>query len=377
MPHQFLASNRVDLISRCIEKVTRRPKRTTTQQQLKNGISLLFDQLMRKLVDEQRNEDGTSVQISGSWREDAAPWPEMELAAAAHGKALLHLEYSVEQVMQDYEAICQAITEMAFERYAPFNIDEYRTLNRCLDNAIADAVSQLSVQGGTVIKVQQGVHDNEQIAFLMHELHDAHSIATIAIAALELGRMPLTGATGLVLKRSLAAMDHLISNFMAEVAAKAVGRWQLQILSVAAFIADVKNGAELVANMQDCRFTFTDIDPTLGIVINRDLLLTVLMNFLHNAFMSTHQHNEVTLGAYATGDRILIDVKDLYGGWAHGNAEKMFTPLNQCSDDKTRLSFDLFIAQKSVEADGGHLRVRDLPNTGCIFTIDLPRFVLA
>jgi signal transduction histidine kinase len=68
--------------------------------------------------------------------------------------------------------------------------------------------------------------------------------------------------------------------------------------------------------------------------------------------------------------------KDNCGGLPPGNAEKMFTPFTQRSDDRTGMGLGLSIARKSVEADGGTLSVRDLPGKGCIFTIDLPRYSL-
>jgi hypothetical protein len=40
------------------------------------------------------------------------------------------------------------------------------------------------------------------------------------------------------------------------------------------------------------------------------------------------------------------------------------------------LGLGLSICRRSVEANNGALRVRDLPGSGCIFTIDLPRHAL-
>jgi signal transduction histidine kinase len=54
-------------------------------------------------------------------------------------------------------------------------------------------------------------------------------------------------------------------------------------------------------------------------------------------------------------------------------AEALFRPFVQGSSDRTGLGLGLSITRKSVEGDGGELRVRDLPGTGCVFTIDLPR----
>ena len=238
----------------------------------------------------------------------------MGLTAAEHGKALLHQGYSVNQVVHDCGNLCQAVKSLAFERDAPFSIGEYRTLNRCLDNAIADAVTEFSAQRDEVITAQQGLHENEQLGFLMHELRNSLSTATLAPAALELGGMPVTGATGAVLKRSHASMARLICHSLAEVATKGGDAEEQQMLS---------------------------------------------------------------LEAYAVGERILIDVKDHCSGLPPGNAEKLFAPFSQRSDDKTGLGLGLTIARKSVEADGGILSVRKMPGTGCIFTIDLPRYSLS
>ena len=373
MMNEFLANNRADLIARCIEKVAKRPRRSATPQQLKNGIPMFIDQLTRTLAAEQNNEDGTSLQISGPSGGDVSKLSEMGLSAAAHGKALLHLGYSVDQVVHDYGDLCQAITDLAFERDAPFSIDEYRTLNRCLDNAIADAVSEFSAQRDAAIKVQQGLHENEQLGFLMHELRNALGTASLAVTAMTMGNLTPAGATGAVLKRSHVSMARLISSALAEVAVKGAAPDQQQPLSLAAFIADAKRDADLDAATRGCRFTVADVDPRLGIEVNPDLMLAALMNLLHNAFKFTHQHTEVTLEAYAAGERILIEVKDHCGGLPPGNPEKLFTPFSQRSGDRTGVGLGLSIARKSVEADGGTLSVQDRPGTGCVFTISLPR----
>ena len=167
-------------------------------------------------------------------------------------------------------------------------------------------------------------------------------------------------------------MAKLISNALADVGVNNGGVKRPQLLSLAEFIAEAKNGADLDATTRGCRFTVDDVDPSLGIEVNRDLMLAALMNLLHNAFKFTHPHTQVSLEACAVGERILIDVKDQCGGLPPGNAEKMFTPFTQRSDDRTGMGLGLSIARKSVEADGGTLSVRDVPGTGCIFTIDLP-----
>jgi C4-dicarboxylate-specific signal transduction histidine kinase len=80
------------------------------------------------------------------------------------------------------------------------------------------------------------------------------------------------------------------------------------------------------------------------------------------------------LDAYALSDRILIDVKDHRGGLHPGDIERMFVPFMQRTSDKTDLGLSLSIAKSSVEANDGVLSVRDVPGSGCIFTVSLPRY---
>ena len=49
--------------------------------------------------------------------------------------------FTVDQVVHDYGDVCQAVTALAVEQSSTITVDEFRTLNRCLDNAIADAVA--------------------------------------------------------------------------------------------------------------------------------------------------------------------------------------------------------------------------------------------
>ena len=61
--HAFLLSDRDELIARCKLKVTQRPKRGATHQQLANGIPLFLEQLTRTLAAEQADEGEESLRI--------------------------------------------------------------------------------------------------------------------------------------------------------------------------------------------------------------------------------------------------------------------------------------------------------------------------
>ena len=97
------------------------------------------------------------------------------------------------------------------------------------------------------------------------------------------------------------------------------------------------------------------------------------MNLLQNAFKFSHRKGHVSLTARVVADRVLIEVEDECGGLPDGRAEELFQPFAQRGDDRTGLGLGLSISRRAIEANRGTLGVRNLPGTGCIFTIDLPR----
>jgi signal transduction histidine kinase len=343
--------------------------------QLANGIPLFLDQLTRTLGAEEADEAAESLRISGPSGGDSLALSEMGVTATAHGKDLLTLGYSVDQVVHDYGDLCQAITDLAFERDAPFATGAFRTLNRCLDNAIADAVVEFSFQRDAKLARQQNLEENRRAGFLAHELRNSLQTATSSLRALELSGMPITGATGAILKRSLAAMGNLIAGALADVRSGAPD--SREEFDVASFIADAQATALLQASRSEVALHVAAVDPKLHVQGNRELLLAALTNLLQNAFKYTRARTEVALITRTFGDMVLIEVHDRCGGLPPGSADKMFTPFTQRSEDKSGLGLGLSIARQSIEADRGTLSVRDLPGAGCVFTISLPRYLVS
>jgi signal transduction histidine kinase len=368
--HSFLSANRKELIARCKQKVEQRHKRGATHLQLANGIPLFLDRLTRTLRAEQDDQGAESLRFSGPSGGDALALSEIGVTATAHGKQLLEMGYSVDQVVHDYGDLCQAVTELAFERDMPFAIDEFRTLNRCLDNAIADAVTEFGFQREATLATKYIAEGSRRAGFLVHELRNSLSAATLALRALEASSMPVSGATGAVLRRSLASMAALIARAIDEVRTGDEG--QRETFSVASLIEDATSAAQLQASAAGCSLDVPTVDAALGIRANRERLLAALANLLQNAFKFTRPGTKVNLRTSSLGGQVLIEVADHCGGLPPGSAEKTFTPFAQHGEDRSGLGLGLVIARQSIEADAGTLRVRDVPGTGCVFTISLP-----
>ena len=121
--HAFLSNNRDELIARCKAKVAQRPRRAATAEQLANGIPMFLEQLTRTLDAEIQGDAGESLRISGASGGDVTALSEIGVSAAAHGKRLLELGFTVDQVVHDYGDLCQAITDLAVERVEPGGIE--------------------------------------------------------------------------------------------------------------------------------------------------------------------------------------------------------------------------------------------------------------
>ncbi len=135
--------------------------------------------------------------------------PAISLSAAEHGLSLLKFGFTIDQVVHDYGDICQAVTELAAEHGSTLSIHEFQTLNRCLDNAIAGAVTAWSE--GRERNVRAETVEGHAIDSLKTGIARLVDLAQPALEALCAGRVAINGATGEVLRRSLLEMRALVA----------------------------------------------------------------------------------------------------------------------------------------------------------------------
>jgi hypothetical protein len=268
---------------------------------LKHGIPLFLDQLIKTLSAEQTSDSIRSRRVSGSSGGGTPVLSEIGATAARHGRELLEYEFTVDQVVHGYGDLCQAITESALEHDVAIDVDEFRTLNRCLDNAIAEAVTEFTYQRDLLFADGRIQTFNERLGCLGHELRNLIDTATLVFTAIKAGNVGVAGATGAVLDRSLVAI---------------VG--------------------SLEAHERGChQLAVSLVEPDLAVDADRDLLLSAIANLLQNAFKFTAKGTGLSLTAYAAADRVRIDVEDNCGGLRSGGAERMFLPFTQCGPDRS------------------------------------------
>jgi len=375
MLQEFIGRNRATLIARCRSKVATRRAPRATEQELWYGIPLFLGQL----VDALGLEHASGSSPTGTAPTTPATIPKAQSpaaigqTAAQHGNELSRRGFTASQVVHDYGDLCQAITDLAIEQNATVSAAEFRTLNRCLDEAIAGAVTEFGRQREEVTSDEFTRAANERLGFLAHELRNLVGNSILAVATIKKGRVGMAGATGAVLDRSLMGLRDLVDRALVDVRLTAGLPARRERIAVADLIADVQATATIDAAAQDLEFIVSPIEEDLAVEGDRQILAAAVANVLQNAVKFTRPHGRVCLNAYAVDGRLLIDVEDECGGLPDGKAEEIFRPFAQLSAERTGLGLGLPISRRGVEANGGTLDVRNLPGAGCVFTIDLPR----
>ena len=374
MLYQFLSNHRGELVSRCLSKSAARLDTTpdADAEQTSFGVPLFLDQLIKTLQIEQTATPSLSRDVSGS-AAGSSEQSEIGKSATQHGRELSELGYTVEQVVHDYGDLCQAITDMAHELAEPISADEFRTFNRCLDNGIADAVTEFTRQRRLVTDGREQQELNQRLGFLAHEFRNHLNTVTHAVSAIKSGQVGFAGATGKVLDRTLIRLRAMLDNSMADVRLSAGLQANHQVIAVADLVAEVVASSQLEAKSWKCQFSATVRGADLTVFADRHLLLSALGNLLQNAFKYTQTGTKVTLMVYADGDRVYMDVQDQSGGLPDGKIENLFLPFTQNGRDKSGLGLGLSICQRSVQANHGTLSARDLPGMGSVFSISLPK----
>jgi signal transduction histidine kinase len=364
MLHEFLTENRKELAARCRAKVAERPSPQATTNELEFGIPLLIEQLVIALRPEQ---------VAPAQVKPASSPPGIGASAAKHGSELLRAGFTVDQVVHDYGDLCQALTELAHEKNAPITVDEFHGFNRCLDDAIADAVTEFARQRDQLISAEGIQTMNERLGCFAHELRTLLNTAMLAFLAIERGKVTLTGATGAVLGRSLIGLRDLIDRSLADVRLTEGLQVKRESISIRELLDETQISATLEAKSKGLTFAILPVDAALLVDGDRQMLSSAVANLLQNAFKFTRPYGHVSLAAHAAADRVLIDIEDECGGLPPGKVEELFQPFKQQSSFQTEAGLGLSISRRAVEANGGKVRVRDIRGTGCIFTIDLPR----
>jgi len=353
MLHEFITAYRDPIITRTREKLTDRPWPLVSTSELEYGVPLFLTQLTETL----------------RWELTPTPFSQETIGASAtqHGRELRTLGFNISQVVHDYGDICQAITEVAVEQHVPIATEEFRTLNRCLDTAIAEAVTEHA----RITAESRTTEEIERTGQLAHEIRDMLNTALLAFNTLKLGTVAVNGSTGTVLGRSLMNLRDLVDNTLSDVRMTA-NIQRSERVPVAAFLSEIAVVANLHAGFRGLRFGVEPVDPQIAVHADPQLLASAVMNLLNNAFKYTHAGGRVVVRTLHDNRRVRIEVEDECGGIPDSTDDPFKPFADRRRRDRTGLGLGLSIARKAIKMHGGDIDFRNLPGKGCVFAIEVP-----
>ena len=353
MLYEFITLHHDDIVTRTRDHVRGRPWPSVSGREIEHGVPLFLTQLSETL----RRE------------ETADPFPGDAIGSSAtrHGSELLAAGFNLAQVVHDYGDVCQAITEIAVERHVPITVEEFHTMNRCLDTAIAEAVTE----HGRLTAQRRSEHEVERLGQAAHELRDLLNGALLAFHVLKRGTVAINGSTGAVLGRSLMSLRSLVDGTLSEVRL-ASGTQRRERLSVTALVDEIAATGILHSEYRGVRFTVAEVDPALAVDGDPQLLTSAVMNLLHNAFKNTPPGGAVILRARAQGERLIVEVEDECGGIPASKIDLFQAFGERRGADRSGLGLGLSIARQAARAHDGDIHIRNIPGTGCVFAIEVP-----
>jgi signal transduction histidine kinase len=353
--YEFITAHKTEILERARSKVQARTFPPSTANELERGLPLFLTQLAETLRLKGTPEPFSPTAIGNS--------------AGRHGLDLLEQGWTIAQVVHDYGDICQAVTEAAVDKKLHIRSEDFQTLNLCLDNAIASAVTEFSRE-----REEQTVShgEAERLGSLTHELRNLLSTAMLSYTAMTSGRVGIGGSTGAILGRSLTGLRDLIDTTISEVRMSA-GTHVAVRLSVAALLREVEGAASLHAQQREVELSFPPPVADVFISVDRQLISSALLNLLQNAFKFTVPHGHVVVRTIVEDEKVRIEVEDECGGLPEKNAETYFAPFTERrSRNRSGLGLGLSISRKAVRACAGDIHIRNLPGKGCVFVIELP-----
>lgn len=381
MLYEFLQENQKQILDVTEKKFLVLVGALPTSNQLKAGLPIFFQQLWRVLKAEafspiKRLTMNTSAVANATQKNDEqelvfaeGPIDDAKLAKSAslHGQELLRLGYTLSHVIHAYGSMCQAITELASEKNAKISAGEFHDFNRCLDIAIAGAVTAYQAQSD----VKNSHREIEHLGSLSHELRNALGTMKLSYDLIKEGQVGFSGSVGKIMDQSLIRMETLIERSLTEVRLRVDSAVKIESINLLKLVNLIYVTAAIEAR-QKKQILEVQIDP--GLVVNADqqLLYSILFNLIQNALKYSRAEGKIQVRAYSNKSDIIVEVEDECGGLSN-TAIDLFKPFEQQNENKSGLGLGLSITQKAVHLIHGKIAVNNRPKNGCVFKLTLPQ----
>ncbi len=377
MLNDFLLENKEEILTLTERKALVLAGIRPSSEQLKIGLPIFLGQLAEILRTSHPDAaPSTTGMVKAAAANDepalaaaSGHFAEIELAKTAgrHGAELLRLGYTLSHVIHAYGSMCQAITEVASNKQYPITADEFHNFNRCLDVAIASAVTEFQFMKDENTASREIQH----LGFLAHELRNALNTVKISVRLIQSGSVGLGGSTAKVLDRGLRRFEELIDRSLAEVRLNVDPKVHVESINLAHLVNQIMITADIDASAKQ-QVLEVKIAGTLFFEADKDLFYSALTNLIHNAIKYTHVNGKIDIRGFTEGESMIVEVEDECGGLRVGAEEELFKPFEQQNENRSGLGLGLTIARRAIALNKGKLTVKNIPGKGCKFIITIP-----
>ena len=377
---QFLKTNEHAILTSIDERSPALAGARLESEQMQLALPIFFKQLMEVLDDLSREtraskvgKNGMAKKLNGSDAAAIAPDGgrsndvDVTNSAGAYGKELQRLGFSLSHVVHAYGAICQAITGLAIAKETAITTEEFAELNRCLDTAIAGAVTTFLAERA----VGDSTRETEHLGFLAHELRNELAVIITSLRLIRSGTVGFGGSTGQVLDRALKRQQELIDRSLAEVRLRVDPKVHKESVSVLQIMDQIVATTGVDTGLKN-QVVEIEVESGLEIEADQYLVSSAVSNLLQNAIKYTCPGGTIRIRGRSAGTQTIIEVEDECGGLSSAMQNDLFKPFEQNNKNRAGMGLGLAIAHRAIALNDGKIEVENLLGRGCIFRISLP-----
>lgn len=215
----------------------------------------------------------------------------------------------------------------------------------------------------------------QKLQFFTNVSHEVRTPLTLILAPLDrlivsLRESPYASDLGLIQKNAnrLLRVINQILDFR-----KVEGKQEklaVREIDLVPFVGEIKSYFDSMGSVRAISYTFTSSMKQCTLWIDPDLLETVLVNLLSNAFKFTPEGGSVRIELTEEEDRVFIRVIDTGSGIQPGNLPHLFDRF-YTEDRSMGTGIGLQLVKEYIHMHGGEIHVKSEPGQRTTFTVCL------
>ena len=357
---QVIDDSRDAIIKRWLERVCTEiagaPK--VERALLRDGLPDYLAALVRLLRTEEAAPDPLSCAM--------AAWARV---AREHGITRVRLGFDIAQLVHEFIVLRQSVRQICVEKQLAHDAEAEAILADAIEAAISVAVHSYVETRDFETRRRQAEH----VGFLTHELRNPLSTAMLASQKLRSSASTKEGELLDLVDKSHRRLTELINSVLhtEKLEAGKVEPHRVRV-RLGTLMEAALEAARSIAAEKRIGFHVSYDDADVEIDVDPELTRSAIQNVADNAVRYTDA-GDVHIDVKVLADKIVVHVRDSCPGLSPEELATIFEPFERGRTGKAGTGLGLAIALRSIEAQGGSIHAESPDDSGCHFSIELPR----